>query len=117
MLHHFAPGDNLNEDSDIHKQTRMFVQEPINTEGGKEFTVEEIGKGITSLGNKTAAAEDDITGEIYRHTYEILPKYITELWNGCLRLGVFLTGWKRTKVITVTKQERKTAKKYLKFDQ
>ena len=65
MLHHFAPEDNLNEDSDIHKQARMLVQEPINTEDGKEFTVEEIGKGITSLGNKTAPAEDAITAEIY----------------------------------------------------
>ena len=103
MLHHFAPEDNLNEHSDIHKQARILVQEPINTEDGKEFTVEEIRKGITSLGNKTAPAEDAITGEIYRHTYGILPKYITELYNGCLRLGVFTTGWKRATVIPITK--------------
>jgi hypothetical protein len=55
------------------------------------------------MGNKEAPGEDGITGEIYKSTFETFPSYITALYNGCLRRGVFPTRWKRAKLIPITK--------------
>jgi ribonuclease HI len=115
MLDHFAPEDNLHEDSEIHKQARILSQQPIYTKDDKEFTAEEIQNIIASLGEKKAPGDDAITAEIYKHTYEMLPNYITALYNGCLRLGVFPTRWKRAKVIPIVKPGRENCEEVSKY--
>ena len=98
---YFVPDDNQKDDSDFHKQARSSSQDPIDTGDDKEFTVEEIRNAVASMGDKKAPGEDGITGEIYKSTFKILPNYITALYNGCLRRGIFPTRWKRAKVIPI----------------
>ena len=74
---------------DIHKQARFLSDEPDDTEDDKDVTVGEIRNAVASMGNKKAPGEDAITVEIYVSAFDMLPNYITALYNGCLRRGVF----------------------------
>jgi len=51
--------------------------------------MDEIKNAVASMGNKKAPGEDGITDEIYKSTIEILPRYVTSIYNGCLRRGTF----------------------------
>ena len=62
--------------------------------------------------NKKSPEEDGITEDIYKQTFEIFPKYIKAMYNGCLRCGIFLKRWKITKLIPVIKPGKKKAAKY-----
>ena len=88
MIEQFAPEDNHNDDSDIHKQARILSQEPVDMEDDKDFTAEEIRNAVASMGHKKVPREDGITGEIYKCTFEFLPNYITALYNGSLRRNI-----------------------------
>jgi hypothetical protein len=89
MLDHFTPEDNEYDDNDYHKHVRAETQQSANTADDREFTIEEIRKAVKSMDNKRATGEGGITGEIYKRTFEIFPKYITAMYNGCLRFGIF----------------------------
>jgi hypothetical protein len=91
MLEYFAPEDTENDDTDFHKQARTQRQEPVDATDDKDFILEEIRNAIESMGNKKAPGEDGIKGEIYKSTFETFASYITALYNGCLRRGVFPT--------------------------
>ena len=58
------------------------------------------------MGNKKARGENGITGEIYKNAFEIFPRYITAMCNGCLDRGVFPARWKRTKLIPITEPSK-----------
>jgi ribonuclease HI len=81
----------------------------------QNFTLEEIRNLIESMGNKKAPGEDGITGEIYKTTFETFPSYTTALYNGCLRRGVFPTGWKRAELIPITKPGKENSEDVSKF--
>jgi thiamine pyrophosphate-dependent acetolactate synthase large subunit-like protein len=89
MLDYFTPEDKVRKDSEYHKLIRAQTQQPTNKPDDREFTIEEIIYAIESLDNKKAAGEDGITGDIYKHTFQVLPKSITAMYNGCLKEGVF----------------------------
>jgi hypothetical protein len=89
MLEHFTPEDNQNDFSEHHKQARTQSQEPTDMADDKDFTVEEIKNAVASMGNKKAPGEDGITSEIYKSTIEILSRYITAIYNCCLKRGTF----------------------------
>jgi hypothetical protein len=77
--------------------------------------VEEIRNAVASMGNKKALGEDGITSEIYNSIFEILPNYITVMYNGCLRRGVFPVRWKRAKFIPMTKPGKEHSDDVAKF--
>ena len=54
---------------------------------------------VTSMGNKKAPGEDGVTSEIYKSLVEILPRYITAIYNGCLKSGTFPARWKKSQNI------------------
>jgi hypothetical protein len=66
------------------------------------------------MGDKRAPGEDKITGEIYKCTFEILPNYVTALYNGCLR-RVFPTRWKGAKLTPITKPGEENSDDVSKF--
>ena len=115
MLEYFAPEDNPKDDTEFHRQARILSQDPIDTDDDKEFTVDEIRNAVASMGDKKAPGEDGITGEIYKCTFEILPNFITALYNGCLRRGIFPTRWKRAKVIPIVKPGKDTSDEVSKY--
>jgi len=87
----------------------------VDTADDKDFTLEEIRNAVESMGNKKAPGEDEITGEIYKSTFESFPSYITALYNGCLRRGVFPKRWKRAKLIKITKSGKENSEHVTKF--
>ena len=103
MLDNFTPEDNERDDSDYHEQVRAQTQQPTTTADDREFTTEEIRDSIESMDNKKAPGEHGVTGDIYNHTFQILLKSITAMYNGCLRDGVFPKRWKRAKIIPIIK--------------
>jgi hypothetical protein len=115
MLDYFTPEDKVREDSEYHKHIRAQTQQPTNKADDREFTIEEIMHAIECLDNKKAPGEEGITGAIYKHTFQVLPKSITAMYNGCLREGVFPKGWKRAKIIPIIKpgkEDRYNVSKY-----
>ena len=115
MLEYFVPEDKNNNNTDFHTQARTQSEELMDTADDKDFTIEEIRIAVESMGNKKAPGEDGITGEIYKSTFEIIPSYITALYNGCLRRGVFPTRWKRAKLIPITKPWKENCEDITKF--
>jgi hypothetical protein len=76
-----------------------------------------IGNAVESLDNKKASGEDGITGEIYKQTSETFHKFITAMYNGCLRSRVFPKRWKRTKLMPIIKSGKKITNIYRNFAQ
>jgi hypothetical protein len=103
MLEHFTPEDNAQDDSEFHKQIRARSQGTVIIPDDREFTLAEIRNAVESMDNKKVPGEDGITGEIFKQIFEPLPKYITTMYNGCLRKGVFPKRWKRAKLIPIVK--------------
>jgi len=91
MLDHFAPEDSQHDDTDLHKQARTLAMEPIYTEDDKEFTTQEIRNAVSSLGKRKAPGVDGITGENFKDEFKLFPNYITAIYIGCLRQGIFPT--------------------------
>jgi len=56
------------------------------------------------MDKKKAPGEDGITGEVYKSAFEVFPRYITAMYNGCLQRGVFPKRWKTAKMIPTVKQ-------------
>jgi hypothetical protein len=102
MLEYFTPADNEHED-DYHKHIRAQITQPTTTPDDRGFTTEEIRSIIGGTNGKKAPGEDGITGEIFKHAFNIFPKGITAMYNGCLEQGVFPTRWKRAKIIPISK--------------
>ena len=115
MLEYFVPEDANNDDTDFHKQARTQSQEPVDTADHKDFILEEIRNAVESMENKKAPGEDGITGEIYKSTFEIFPSYITALYSGCLRTGVFPKTWKIAKLIPITEPGKENNEEVSKF--
>ena len=63
----------------------------------------EVRDVVKSMNSKKAPEEDGITGEIFKQAFETFKKYITAIYNGCLRKGVFPKRWKRAKLIPIVK--------------
>ena len=103
MLEHFIPYDNELEDNDHHKEIRAQTEQLPNTPDDRDFTIDEIRNVIEGMDDRKAPGEDGITGEIYKHTFNIFPKSITAMYNGCLRQGVFPKRWKTAKIIPISK--------------
>jgi len=97
MLEYFTPDDNELEDNNHHKHIRAQIEHPPNVQDDREFTIEEIRNIIEGMDGRKAPGEDGITGEIHKHTFNIFPKSITAMYNGCLRQGVFPKRWKNAK--------------------
>jgi len=81
----------------------------------KEFTVQEIKNTVASMGKKKMPGEDGITSKIFISLVEILTKYTTAIYNGCLRSGTFATRWKKAKVLPITKPGNESSDEVSKF--
>jgi hypothetical protein len=52
---------------------------------------------------KKAPGGDGIPNEVWKCVVTILPKYLTAIYNGCLKDGVFPNRWKKAKIIPIVK--------------
>jgi len=63
------------------------------------------------MNTKKVPEEDGITGENFKQAFETFRRYITAMYNVCLRKGVFPKKRKRVKLIPIVKPGKKTVKK------
>ena len=115
MLQNFTPDDNPNDDNEYHAQLRAMTQEATDTADDKEFTVQEIKNATAKMRNKKAPGEDGITSEIFKGLVEILPRYTTAIYNGCLRNGRFPSRWKKAMILPITKPGKEGCEDVAKF--
>jgi len=100
MIQKFAPDDNQEDDTDTHSQILTLTQKPLDTED-EEFTVQEVTYVIQDMGNFKAPGEDGILNEVWKCVSTMLPRYMTAIYNGCLREGVFPKRWKKARIIPI----------------
>jgi len=112
MLEHFTPDDTQNDHTYYHKRATVQAQEPVDTADDKDFTVQEIRNAVTSISDNKAPGGDGITSETYKSTFEISRTYITAIYSGCLRRGVFPARWKRAKLIQLLNRERAQRRRF-----
>jgi hypothetical protein len=65
------------------------------------------------MNNRKAPGEEGITGEILNLAFQT--KFITALYNGCLRKGIFPTRWKRAILIPIIKPGKENSNEVSKY--
>jgi len=80
-----------------------------------EFIPAEVMKAIVDLKGKKAPREDGITGVIYQRVYKLFLTLTYNLYSECVRKGCFPKGWKKAKIIPITKPGKENVKDALKF--
>jgi len=73
--------------------------------------MEENRNVVEGMDKNNVPEEDGNTGEIYEQTFETFPRFITAMYNGCLR-SEFSKRWKRAKLIPIVKSEKEKMKTY-----
>jgi hypothetical protein len=114
MLEHFT-SDDKEDDTELHKLARAQALEPVYTDDDIELTVEETRNAVASMDKKKAPGEDGITGEVYKSAFEVFPRYITAMYNGCLRRAFFPKRWKTAKLIPTVKPGKENSDYVSKF--
>jgi hypothetical protein len=52
MIQKFAPDDNQEDDTEIHRQIRALTRKPTDMEDDEEFTVQEVTNVVKNMGKK-----------------------------------------------------------------
>jgi hypothetical protein len=110
-----TPGDNPDNDNATHKQLRAATQELIDTADDKELSVQEVKNVVTSMGGKKVPGEDGTLSEVYKGLMEILPCYLTALYNKCLKTGIFPKRWKKAVTLLIIKPRQEGSDEVSKF--
>jgi hypothetical protein len=76
---------------------------PIDKDDDEEFTVQEVTNVVQGMSNKKAPREDGIPSEVWKCLVATVPRYLTAIYNGCLKEGVFPKMWKKAKIIPIFK--------------
>jgi len=114
-LENITPEDNQTNDNATHKQIRALIQEKIDTNDDKEFTLSEIKTAVASMKEKNAPWEDGIPSEVYESLIETLPRYITAIYNECLKESTFPKRWKTALIIPIIKPGKEGSQEVNKF--
>jgi hypothetical protein len=95
----------------MHTYTHTYLHTYRHTTETKddEFTNQEVQNAVQGMGNKKAPRGDGIPNEVWKAVVAILPKYLTAIYKGCLKEGVFPNRWKKSKIIPAVKQGKKEA--------
>jgi hypothetical protein len=70
---------------------------------------------VQDLGDKKVPGGDGIPNEVWKVAVTTLPKYLTAIYNGCLKEGVFPNRWKKYQIIPVVKQGKEVSDDVSKF--
>lgn len=103
MLDYFVPEDKETEDNEYHKLVRTENLNYIATQNDREFTQGEVKDILERMDPRKTPGEDGITSKILLKVFESFPKYMTAIYNSCLRIGNFPEQWKRATLIPIVK--------------
>jgi hypothetical protein len=115
MIQKFAPDDNQGDDNEMHRQIRAQTQTPIDTEDDEEFTVQEVTNVVQGMSSKKAPGEDGIPSEVWKCLVATLPRYLTAIYNGCLKEGIFQKRWEKAKIIPIVNPGKDGSEEVNKF--
>ena len=115
MIQKFTPEDNQGDNSETHRRTRIRTSMPMTTEDNEQFTVQEVANVIQGLSNRKASGEDGTPNEVWKGLVEILPKYLTAIYNKCLKEGVFPVRWKKAKIVPIVNPGKEGSNEVDKF--
>ena len=99
MIDSFIPQDDEETDNNYHKERRDEAKAPIETADDKLFTTTEIYEVMEGMDKNKAPGEDGITSDILRRAFNVLPQFMTSIFNGCLRTACFPRKWKKARII------------------
>jgi hypothetical protein len=108
MIQELTPGDNPDD-------TQTATQEPNDTSDDKEVSVQEDNNVVNRMGGKKAPGKNGIPSEVYKGLVEILPCYLTALYNKCLKTGIFLKRWKKAVTLLIIKPRKEGSDEVSKF--
>jgi hypothetical protein len=111
----FAAKDNRRDENDYHKQVKALTKQPANTADDREFTIDEISNIIQSMNNVKVPGEDGKTGVIYNHAFKTVPTFITAIYNGCLKQGIFQIEWRKARQIPIIKPGKENSYEVSKY--
>jgi hypothetical protein len=103
FMDQLTPDDKPQEDTQHLKCVRKQTEQPLNTPNDKEFTQEEVGQVIEGLKQKKVSGPNEITNEIAKLIFKVIPKTITSIYKECLKNGSFPANWKIAKMIPIAK--------------
>jgi hypothetical protein len=115
MIKKFAPDDTQEDDSETHRQIRACTNTPPDTDDDEKFTIQEVTNVVMGMGNKKAPGEDGMPNKMWKGVVAILPKYLTAIYNGFLKEGVFPKRWKKSKIIPIVKPDKEGSDEASKF--
>ncbi len=88
------PDDNIDNDSQIHKNIRSNAQKAYEKTDDLLFSENEITFVINGENSKKAPGIDGITADIVQRLHSIDNQFLTMVYNKCLTCGLFPKIWK-----------------------
>jgi len=79
------------------------VTEPLHTSDDDAFTKQEIQAVLEKFDPRKAPGEDALNSEVLLHTLRSFATLFTEIYNECLRKGLFPKQWKRSIILPIVK--------------
>lgn len=86
-----------------HPERNEEDDDGIDLEEIPPFTSEELMLAINSLRNKKAPGPDGIPTEALKETARTCPQLLLNMYNACLKAGVFSARWKKARLVLISK--------------
>ena len=84
--------------------TRDIFFENLSTAMDPQISIQEIRRVVANLKNKKAVALDNITNEIIKVTFEVVPEVFRRLFNHIYMSGVYPNIWSSGIIKTIHKK-------------
>ena len=70
------------------------MTEPLRTSDDDTFTKQEIQAVLEKFDPRKAFGDDALNSKVLPHTFRRFPTFFTEIYNECLRKGLYPKQWK-----------------------
>ena len=115
MIDHFVPDDKETAENNYHKHVREINKVPLATEDDADFTQREIIHILENMDPNKTPGEDGLTSKILLEVAKILPRFVTAIYNNCLRRNNVPQQWKKARLVPIIKPEKESSQEVTKF--
>lgn len=115
MIDYFVPEDEEAADNNYHKQVRETNRIPLKTQDDVDFSQQEIRRIIEKMDPNKSPGDDGITSKVLLQVAKILPRYVTAIYNNCLRQAYFPEQWKKARLLPIIKPGKDASIEVTKF--
>ncbi|KAJ4448236.1 hypothetical protein ANN_10250 [Periplaneta americana] len=115
MIDYFVPEDEEAADNNCHKQVRETNRIPLKTQDDVDFSQQEIRRIIEKMDPNKSPGDDGITSKVLLQVAKILPRYVTAIYNNCLRQAYFPEQWKKARLLPIIKPGKDASIEVTKF--